>query len=144
MPILSSVEDPLPTSAASCDTEMHGSSNINYRVEEARDDGSTASSSGSPWFQLRKDATTFVSHTLLRGRKNLWQLTTSRAAVLLSSPAIYSASIHQFLITYEDLNIFVLAGEAFCGSKAVEFRQKVKSVCESYLAAFHRQNIYVS
>ncbi|TMW93811.1 hypothetical protein EJD97_011127 [Solanum chilense] len=141
-PTLASVEDPPTTSVASSDTAMHGSSNINYRVEEARDDGSTASSSGSPWFQLRKDATTFVSHTLLRGRKNLWQLTTSRAAVLLSSPAIHSASIHQFLITYEDLNIFVLAGEAFCGSEAVEFRQKVKSVCESYLAAFHRQNIY--
>ncbi|XP_049353888.1 uncharacterized protein LOC125818412 isoform X2 [Solanum verrucosum] len=141
-PILASVEDPSTTSVASSDTAMHGSSNINYRVEEARDDGSTASSSGSPWFQLRKDATTFVSHTLLRGRKNLWQLTTSRAAVLLSSPAIHSASIHQFLITYEDLNIFVLAGEAFCGSEAVEFRQKVKSVCESYLAAFHRQNIH--
>lgn len=141
-PTLASVEDPPTTSVASSDTAMHGSSNINYRVEEARDDGSTASSSGSPWFQLRKDATTFVSHTLLRGRKNLWQLTTSRAAVLLSSPAIHSASIHQFLITYEDLNIFVLAGEAFCGSEAVEFRQKVKSVCESYLAAFHRQNIH--
>ncbi|KAL3354382.1 hypothetical protein AABB24_018834 [Solanum stoloniferum] len=141
-PILASVEDPSTTSVASSDTAIHGSSNINYRVEEARDDGSTASSSGSPWFQLRKDATTFVSHTLLRGRKNLWQLTTSRAAVLLSSPAIHSASIHQFLITYEDLNIFVLAGEAFCGSEAVEFRQKVKSVCESYLAAFHRQNIH--
>ncbi|XP_055834941.1 uncharacterized protein LOC129903414 isoform X2 [Solanum dulcamara] len=141
-PTLSSVEDPPTTSVASADTAMHGSSNINYRVEEARDDGSTASSSGSPWFQLRKDATTFVSHTLLTGRKNLWQLTTSRAAVLLSSPAIHSASIHQFLITYEDLNIFVLAGEAFCGSEAIEFRQKVKSVCESYLAAFHRQNIY--
>lgn len=142
VPILSSVEDPPTTSVASSDTAMHGSSNINYRDEEARDDGSTASSSGSPWFQLRKDATTFVSHTLIRGRKNLWQLTTSRAAVLLSSPAIHSASIHQFLVTYEDLNIFVLAGEAFCGSEAVEFRQKVKSVCESYLAAFHRQNIY--
>ncbi|KAL3324779.1 hypothetical protein AABB24_038739 [Solanum stoloniferum] len=142
VPTLASVEDPPTTSVASSDTAMHGSSNINYRVEEARDDGSTASSSGSPWFQLRKDATTFVSHTLLRGRKNLWQLTTSRAAVLLSSPAIHSASIHQFLITYEDLNIFVLAGEAFCGSEAVEFRQKVKSVCESYLAAFHRQNIH--
>ncbi|XP_059314757.1 uncharacterized protein LOC132065389 isoform X2 [Lycium ferocissimum] len=141
-PILSSVEDPPTTSVASSDNAMHGSSDINNRVEEARDDGSTASSSGSPWFQLRKDATTCVSHTLLRGRKNLWQLTTSRAAVLLSSPAIHSASIHQFLITYEDLNIFVLAGEAFCGSEAVEFRQKVKSVCESYLAAFHRQNIY--
>ncbi|KAK6776447.1 hypothetical protein RDI58_027448 [Solanum bulbocastanum] len=142
VPTLASVEDPPTTSVASSDTAMHGSSNINYRVEEARDDGSTASSSGSPWFQLRKDATTFVSHTLLRGRKNLWQLTTSRAAVLLSSPAIHSASIHQFLITYEDLNIFVLAGEAFCGSEAVEFRQKVKFVCESYLAAFHRQNIH--
>lgn len=141
-PTLSSVDDPPTTSVASSDTAMHGSSSINHTVEEARDDGSTASSSGSPWFQLRKDATTFVSHTLLRGRKNLWQLTTSRAAVLLSSPAIHSASIHQFLITYEDLNIFILAGEAFCGSEAVEFRQKVKSVCESYLAAFHRQNIY--
>lgn len=141
-PTLSSVEDPPSTSVASSDSAVHGSSSINDTVEEARNDGSTASSSGSPWFQLRKDATTFVSHTLLRGRKNLWQLTTSRAAVLLSSPAIHSASIHQFLITYEDLNIFILAGEAFCGSEAVEFRQKVKSVCESYLAAFHRQNIY--
>lgn len=141
-PTLSSVDDPPTTSVASSDTALHGSSSINYTVEEARDNGSTASSSGSPWFQLRKDATTFVAHTLLRGRKNLWQLTTSRAAVLLSSPAIHSASIHQFLITYEDLNIFILAGEAFCGSEAVEFRQKVKSVCESYLAAFHRQNIY--
>ncbi|CAN4120408.1 unnamed protein product [Withania somnifera] len=141
-PILSSVEDPPTTSVASPDAAMHDSSSINYRDEEERDDGSTASSSGSPWFQLRKDATTFVSHTLIRGRKNLWQLSTSRVAVLLSSPAIHSASIHQFLTTYEDLNIFVLAGEAFCGSEAVEFRQKVKSVCESYLAAFHRQNIY--
>nr|GLL43166.1 syndetin isoform X5 [Ipomoea trifida] len=110
--------------------------------EEVRDGGETASSSGSPWFQLRKDAATFVSQTLHRGRRNLWQLTTSRVAVLLSSPVVCSTSIHQFLTMYEDLNTFILAGEAFCGSEAVEFRQKVKFVCESYFASFHRQNIY--
>ncbi|KAL7173792.1 hypothetical protein ACSBR2_033118 [Camellia fascicularis] len=111
-------------------------------VDESRNGGSEASSSGSPWFQLRKDATVFVSQTLQRGRKNLWQLTTSRVSVLLSSAAVSSSSIHQFLINYEDLNIFILAGEAFCGDKAVEFRQKVKAVCENYFVAFHRQNIY--
>lgn len=107
-----------------------------------RDDGSSASSSGSPWFQLRKDAATFVSQTLRRGRKNFWQLMTSRVAVLLSSSAVISASTHQFLKDYEDLNIFVLAGEAFCGIQALEFRQKLKAVCESYFVAFHRQNIH--
>ncbi|XP_019199330.1 PREDICTED: syndetin isoform X3 [Ipomoea nil] len=110
--------------------------------EEVRDGGETASSSGSPWFQLRKDAATFVSQTLHRGRRNLWQLTTSRVAVLLSSPVVCSTSIHQFLTMYEDLNTFILAGEAFCASEAVEFRQKVKFVCESYFVSFHRQNIY--
>ncbi|XP_073150883.1 uncharacterized protein [Henckelia pumila] len=110
--------------------------------EEGRDNGSAASSSGSPWFLLRKDATLVVSHTLQRGRKNLWQLTTSRIAVLLSSSAVTSSSIHQFLRNYEDLSIFILAGEAFCGIEAIEFRQKLKSICEGYFVAFHRQNIY--
>ncbi|KAL7202104.1 hypothetical protein ACSBR1_033724 [Camellia fascicularis] len=125
-------------------TETNGSVCINSSdsVDESRNGGSEASSSGSPWFQLRKDATVFVSQTLQRGRKNLWQLTTSRVSVLLSSAAVSSSSIHQFLINYEDLNIFILAGEAFCGDKAVEFRQKVKAVCENYFVAFHRQNIY--
>lgn len=113
-------------------------------VDEARKDNTSASTSGSPWYQLRKDATTFVSQTLQRGRKNLWQLTTSRVSVLLSSSAVSSASIHQFLKNYEDLNVFILAGEAFCGVEAVEFRQKLKVVCENYFAAFHRQSIYVS
>lgn len=112
--------------------------------DETRKDDSIASSSGSPWYQLRKDATAFVSQTLQRGRKNLWQLTTSRVSVLLSSTAVCSTSIHQFLKNYEDLNVFILAGEAFCGVEAVEFRQKLKGVCENYFAAFHRQNIYVS
>ncbi|KAG6678991.1 hypothetical protein I3843_14G106600 [Carya illinoinensis] len=111
-------------------------------IDEARKDYSTASSSGSPWYQLRKDATAFVSQTLQRGRKNLWQLTTSRISVLLSSVAVCSTSIHQFLKNYEDLNVFILAGEAFCGVEAVEFRQKLKIVCENYFVAFHRQNIY--
>ncbi|CAL5426428.1 unnamed protein product [Camellia sinensis] len=125
-------------------TETNGSMCINSSdsVDESRNGGSEASSSGSPWFQLRKDATVFVSQTLQRGRKNLWQLTTSRVSVLLSSAAVSSSSIHQFLINYEDLNVFILAGEAFCGAKAVEFRQKVKAVCENYFVAFHRQNIY--
>ncbi|GJX35441.1 syndetin-like protein isoform X1, partial [Tanacetum coccineum] len=109
---------------------------------ESRDDGSGASSSGSPWFQLRNDATILVSQTLQRGRRNLWQLTTSRLSVLLSSAAVSSTSIHQFLKIYEDLNVFILAGEAFCGSEAFEFRAKVKAICENYYLAFHRQNIH--
>ncbi|KAJ8512216.1 hypothetical protein OPV22_002650 [Ensete ventricosum] len=104
----------------------------------------TAATSGcdSPFYQLRKDATAFVAHTLEKGRRNVWQLTSSRISVLLSSSAICSTSTYQFLRNYEDLNIFILAGEAFCGSKAVEFRQKLKTTCESYLASFHRQNVY--
>ncbi|KAL3652988.1 hypothetical protein CASFOL_002669 [Castilleja foliolosa] len=113
-----------------------------HQTDEGRDDGSAASSSGSAWFLLRKDAVTFISHALHRGRRNLWQLTTSRVAVLLSSSAASSSSIHQFLRNYEDLSIFILAGEAFCGAEAIDFRQKVKSICEGYFAAFHRQNIY--
>lgn len=121
-----------------------GFEHTDYQNDLERDDGSSASSSGSPWFQLRKDAATFVSQTLRRGRKNFWQLMTSRVAVLLSSSAVISASTHQFLKDYEDLNIFVLAGEAFCGVQALEFREKLKGVCESYFVAFHRQNIHVS
>lgn len=111
--------------------------------EDGKDD-SAASTSGSPWYQLRKDATACVSQTLQRGRKNLWLLTTSRVSVLLSSSAVCSASIHQFLKNYEDLSAFILAGEAFCGIEAVEFRQKLKVVCENYLVSFHRQNVHVS
>lgn len=124
-------------------SSMHTSPNdLNY--EARKDDDGAASTSGSPWYQLRKDATGFVSQTLQRGRKNFWQLTTSRISVLLSSSAVCSASIHQFLKNYEDLNVFILAGESFCGVEAVEFRQKLKIVCDNYLIAFHRQNIYVS
>lgn len=111
---------------------------------ESRTDSSTASTSGSPWYHLRKDAINFVSQTLQRGRKNLWQLTTSRVSVLLSSAAVCSTSIHQFLKNYEDLNVFILAGEAFCGVEAVEFRQKLKIVCENYYVAFHKQSMHVS
>ncbi|KAK3043631.1 hypothetical protein RJ639_001693 [Escallonia herrerae] len=140
LPILTSTEEStttaLPLSGA------NGSTYVDYYDSEARDGGSEASSSGSPWFQLRKDATSYASQTLQRGSKNLWQLTTSRVSVLLSSPAVCSTSIHQFLKNYEDLNIFILAGEAFCGVEAAEFRQKVKAICENYFAAFHRQNIY--
>ncbi|KAL2557427.1 hypothetical protein Fot_02166 [Forsythia ovata] len=141
--VLSSVEEP-PTTSASCTkiTGFNGSALSDYQTDEARDDGTAASSSGSPWFELRKDAATFVSQTLQRGRKNLWQLTTTRIAVLLSSSAVSSSSIHQFLRNYEDLSIFILAGEAFCGIEAVEFRQKLKSICGSYFIAFHRQSIY--
>ncbi|KAB1224098.1 hypothetical protein CJ030_MR2G021730 [Morella rubra] len=110
-------------------------------VGEAYDDN-IESSCGSPWYELRKDATAFVAQTLQRGRKNLWQLTTSRLSVLLSSAAVCSTSMHQFLRNYEDLNVFILSGEAFCGVEAVEFRQKLKLVCENYFVAFHRQNIH--
>ncbi|XP_015951750.1 uncharacterized protein LOC107476449 isoform X1 [Arachis duranensis] len=111
-------------------------------INEASKEDIVASSSESPWYHLRKEATAFVSQTLQRGRKNLWHLTASRMSVLLSSPAACSASIHQFLRNYEDLSVFILAGEAFCGVEAVEFRQKLKVVCENYFNAFHRQNVH--
>ncbi|KAK6163455.1 hypothetical protein DH2020_000319 [Rehmannia glutinosa] len=144
-PLLHSAEVPPESSACISDnTGNHGSKLTDHPTDEGRDDGSAASSSGSPWFVLRKDAVLFVSHALQRGRRNLWQLTTSRVAVLLSSSAVSSTSIHQFLRNYEDLSIFILAGEAFCGTEAIEFRQKLKSICEGYFAAFHRQNIYMN
>lgn len=107
-------------------------------------DDNTMSNSGSPWYELRRDATALVSQSLQRGCKNFWQLMTSRVSVLLSSAAFCSTSIHQFLKNYEDLNVYVLAGEAFCGVDASEFRKKLKAACESYFSNFHKQNIYVS
>ncbi|PPR80329.1 hypothetical protein GOBAR_AA40383 [Gossypium barbadense] len=118
----------------------YGNVESHQPVSEGRNGDGATSSSGSPWYHLRKEAIAFVSQTLLRGRKNLWQLTTSRVLVLLSSSAA-STSIHQFLKNYEDLNTFILAGEAFCGVEVVEFRKKLKGVCENYFSAFHQQNI---
>ncbi|XP_057519242.1 uncharacterized protein LOC130799945 isoform X2 [Amaranthus tricolor] len=105
-------------------------------------DDSAMLNSGSPWYELRRDATALVSQSLQRGCKNFWQLMTSRVSVLLSSAAFSSTSIHQFLKNYEDLNIYVLAGEAFCGVEASEFRKKLKAACETYFSNFHKQNIY--
>lgn len=107
-------------------------------------DDNAMSNSGSPWYELRRDATALVSQSLQRGCKNFWQLMTSRVSVLLSSAAFSSTSIHQFLKNYEDLNIYVLAGEAFCGVEASEFRKKLKAACETYFSNFHKQNVYVS
>ncbi|KAJ6835136.1 syndetin [Iris pallida] len=118
------------------------SSNLSPSSVAASDVHIVTSSSGSPFLQLRKDAIGFVSQALDRGRRNLWQLTTSRVSVLLSSSAVFSTSTFQFLRNYEDLNVFILAGEAFCGVEAIDFRQRLKNVSESYIAAFHRQNIY--
>ncbi|XP_042511409.1 syndetin [Macadamia integrifolia] len=115
--------------------------NAHEATYEGRDDGDPTSSSAS-WDDLRKDAIAYVAQTLQRGRKNLWYLTTSRVSVLLTSSAVCSTSMHQFLRNYEDLNVFILAGEAFCGIEAVEFRQRLKTVCENYFSAFHRQNIH--
>lgn len=140
-PISILMEEPA-NAALSDDTLSNGSVYPVSPESEARDGGKEASSSGSPWLLLRSDATVFVSQTLQRGRKNLLQLATSRVAVLLSSSAVCSTSIHQFLKNYEDLNVFILLGESFSGVEAVEFRQKVKSICENYFAAFHRQNIF--
>ncbi|KFK32366.1 hypothetical protein AALP_AA6G232300 [Arabis alpina] len=114
----------------------------NNAIDESRDSGVTVSSSESPWYYLRKESAAFVSETLQRGRRNLWQLTTSRVSVLLSSPAASSTSIHQFLKNYEDLSVFILAGEAFCGFEVVDFREKLKGVCENYFTAFHRQSMH--
>lgn len=154
-------------SLSSCGDEIHGSSSreesatassqveitnsnglpcivSNDPVNEATKEDNASSSDESPWYHLRKEAMVFVSQTLQRGRKNLWHLTTSRVSVLLSSDAACTTSIHQFLKNYEDLSVFILAGEAFCGIEAVEFRQKLKVVCENYFIAFHRQNVHVS
>lgn len=109
---------------------------------DACDISTSTSSCNSPFYLLRKDATSFVSQTLDRRRESLWQLATSRTSLLLSSPAVYSTSTFQFLRNYEDLNVFVLAGEAFCGLQATEFRNRLKSISENYVAAFHRQNVY--
>lgn len=127
-------------------TETTGSpySNSHDPVNEVSNGENSVSSIDSPWYHLRKEATTFVSQTLQRGRKNLWHLTASRVSVLLSSAAACSTSIHQFLKNYEDLSVFILTGEAFCGIEVVEFRQKLKVVCENYFIAFHRQNVHVS
>ncbi|XVF19818.1 hypothetical protein REPUB_Repub11eG0143500 [Reevesia pubescens] len=136
------VESTTATSSADVSGRMDsGNVESHEPVSEGRNGDGATSSGGSPWYLLRKEAIAFVSQTLQRGRKNLWQLTTSRVSVLLSSSAASSTSIHQFLKNYEDLNTFILAGEAFCGVEAVEFRQKLKGVCENYFAAFHRQNI---
>ncbi|KAL5169819.1 Syndetin [Glycine soja] len=125
-------------------TETSGSpySDFHDTIKEAGKEDSATSSIESPWYHLRKEATTFVSQTLQRGRRNLWHLTASRVSVLLSSAAVCTASIHQFLKNYEDLGVFILTGEAFCGIEAVEFRQKLKVVCENYFIAFHRQNVH--
>ncbi|CAN7018207.1 unnamed protein product [Brassica oleracea var. botrytis] len=114
----------------------------NSAVDDSSDFGETVSSGESPWYYLRKESAALVSETLQRGRRNLWQLTTSRVSVLLSSPAASSTSMHQFLKNYEDLSAFILAGEAFCGFEVVDFREKLKGVCENYFTAFHRQSMH--
>ncbi|KAK9690083.1 hypothetical protein RND81_09G103700 [Saponaria officinalis] len=137
------VESANEFSATASACEISGSSVVNScNPSDIPLDDSSTSSSGSPWYELRRDATVLISQSLQRGRKNLWQLVTSRVSVLLSSTAFCSTSIHQFLRNYEDLNIFVLAGEAFCGIVAAEFRKKLKAACESYYNNFHKQNIY--
>ncbi|CAM8916625.1 unnamed protein product [Rhodiola kirilowii] len=144
-PLNTSIKEEISANEADQSSHIRASESTCLETREPASevsDSAATSSSGSPWYQLRKDAAAFVSQTLQRGRKNLWQLTTSRLSVLLTSSAVCSTSIHQFLKNYEDLNIFILAGEAFCGHEVSEFRQKLKNVCENYYAAFHRQNIY--
>ncbi|KAG2308426.1 hypothetical protein Bca52824_028174 [Brassica carinata] len=114
----------------------------NSTIDDSSDLGETVSCGESPWYYLRKESAAFVSETQQRGRRNLWQLTTSRVSVLLSSPAVSSTSIHQFLKNYEDLSVFILAGEAFCGFEVVDFREKLKGVCVNYFTAFHRQSMH--
>ncbi|KAL2937477.1 Syndetin [Bienertia sinuspersici] len=112
------------------------------KLSDLPQDDNAMPNSGSPWFELRRDAAALVSQSLQRGCKNFWQLMMSRVSVLISSAAFCSTSIHQFLKNYEDLNTYILAGEAFCGVEASEFRNKLKAACESYFSNFHKQNIY--
>ena len=145
---MSSASIPSSTISAEVSVESETSSPVqqasNSAIDKSRDSGDTVSNGESPWYYLRKESAGFVSGTLQRGRRNLWQLTTSRVSVLLSSPAASSTSIHQFLKNYEDLSVFILAGEAFCGFEVVDFREKLKAVCENYFTAFHRQSMHVS
>ncbi|PKA48053.1 hypothetical protein AXF42_Ash015816 [Apostasia shenzhenica] len=136
--------------SAECD-KLYGPSNNNGKAIQSSsyalygdpaDVSISTSSYNSSFYHLRKDATSFVSQTLDRRREGLWQLATSRLSVLLSSPAVHSTSTFQFLRNYEDLSVFILAGEAFCGLQAKEFRHKLKIISENYVAAFHRQNVY--
>lgn len=92
-------------------------------------------------FALRREAVCFVGQALDRGRKNFWQLVTSRMSTLFSSDAVCSISMHQFLQCHECVNLFIVTGEAFCGVEATQFRQKMRSVCENYFWMFHRQNM---
>ncbi|PPD66516.1 hypothetical protein GOBAR_DD36604 [Gossypium barbadense] len=99
------------TATSSADTSGRmdsGNVESDKPVSDGRNGDGATSSSGSPWYQLRKEAITFVSQTLQRGH----------------------------------LSTFILAGEAFCGVEAFEFRQKLKGVCGNYFAAFHRQNVF--
>ncbi|CAF2124424.1 unnamed protein product [Brassica napus] len=143
---MSSASIPSSTISAEVSVESETSSPVqqasNSAIDKSRDSGDTVSNGESPWYYLRKESAGFVSGTLQRGRRNLWQLTTSRVSVLLSSPAASSTSIHQFLKNYEDLSVFILAGEAFCGFEVVDFREKLKAVCENYFTAFHRQSMH--
>lgn len=93
------------------------------------------------WFDLRREAVSIVGQALDRGRKNFWQLVTSRISTLFSSDAVCSTSMHQFLQCYECVNLFIVTGEAFCSVEATQFRQKMKSLCENYFWMFHRQNM---
>ncbi|CAL4940472.1 unnamed protein product [Urochloa decumbens] len=130
-----------PSASVPNDSSAAERSDIASSSEVSNPDAST-SGTDSPFYQLRMDATKLVAQTFQRGRRNLWQLATSRLSVLLSSSAVCSTSIFQFLKNYEDLAIFILAGESFCGFEASEFRQKLKTVCLNYVVSFHRQNIY--
>ncbi|XP_057836167.2 uncharacterized protein LOC131046440 isoform X1 [Cryptomeria japonica] len=105
------------------------------------DNNSATYMNSDVWDDLRREAVCFVGQALDRGRKTFWQLVTSRISTLFASDAIFSVSTHQFLQCYEFVNIFILAGEAFCGTEATEFRQKMRSLCEKYFWTFHRQNI---
>ena len=106
-----------------------------------RVDDSAVCVNSDVWFDLRREAVSIIGQALDRGRKNFWQLVTSRISTLFSSDAVCSTSMHQFLQCYECVNLFIVRGEAFCGVEATQFRQKMKSLCENYFWMFHRQNM---
>ncbi|GAB2263044.1 hypothetical protein Droror1_Dr00004041 [Drosera rotundifolia] len=141
-PVLSSTDECQSTSSGSLVNNGFHAVNLNRSADVVIDEETSVSGDGSPWYELRKDATGFVSQCLQRGRKSLWQLTTTRVSVLLSSAAFNSTSIHQFVKNYDDLKVFILSGEAFCGAEAVEFRNKLTVACDHYFSSFHRQNIH--
>jgi hypothetical protein len=92
---------------------------------------------------MRNETISNIAKALDKGRKHVWELAARRVSALLSCDALCTTSPHHFLQSLDWVNKFVLAGEAFSGSKAISLRAKLVKLCEKYFSSFHRQNLEV-